>query len=115
MELQNDNIEENKLFYKKVLNSAFEKEKLRVGGEGGVSIKKNMGERDRKCNNTIPFNALDQLSLKYFTCNCVWGRVQAISEIPPPSNIKPTLTNIFFVTTPTQPQHNLNLTQLSWV
>ena len=49
MELQNDNIEENKLFYKKVLNSAFEKEKLRVGGEGGVSIKKNMGERDRKC------------------------------------------------------------------
>ena len=49
LELQNDNIEENKLFYKKVLNSAFEKEKLRVGGEGGVSIKKNMGERDKKC------------------------------------------------------------------
>ena len=47
--LELDNIEENKLFYKKVLNSAFEKEKLRVGGEGGVSIKKNVGGRDRKC------------------------------------------------------------------
>ena len=45
LELQNDNIEENKLFYKKVLNSAFEKKKdeLRVGGEGGVSIKTKHG------------------------------------------------------------------------
>ena len=44
LELQNDNIEENKLFYKKVLNSAFEKkDELRVGGEGGVSIKKKHG------------------------------------------------------------------------
>ena len=39
-----DNIEENMLIYKKVLNSAFEKkDELRVGGEGGVSIKKKHG------------------------------------------------------------------------
>ena len=54
-------------------------------GREEFQLKKNMGERDRKCNNTIPFNVLDQWSLKYF----MWGRVQAISEIaPPPSNIK---------------------------
>lgn len=39
-----NNIEENKLFYKKVLNSAFEKkDELRVGGEGGVLILKKHG------------------------------------------------------------------------
>ena len=38
-------LKKTSFFIKKVLNSAFEKEKLRVGGEGGVSIKKTRTRR----------------------------------------------------------------------
>ena len=112
--LELDNIEENMLIYKKGIELSFREKKrwakgLQVGREEfqlkKTWVKGRKCEKDRKLWKNhfmtnffiyfIPFNALDQFSLKYFTCKCVWGRVQTISEIPPLPNIKPTLTNIF--------------------